>query len=247
MKRRFLGVIALLAAMTISACYYPGTPAETKLYAPYCILKTNVPFADNLHTTQWDNVSILEADDYGRHYYSYKTYSKMLQCHIEIHVINQTETDNMQYSYYQDRCYMICRENETFSEEEIIQLKVDNDWGLPIVNEKLSYTDYETCNFRIAYDENVSLDLLEYLNLDDSYGVLSNPMESISDKAQLFFASVFSKQEGSDDSRYYLVVYQTDETQPIIACEEIPLTLKCQDSIRDFRESVLSQLSPNTD
>ena len=244
MNRRFLCVIALLTAMTISACYYPGTPAETKLYAPYCILAANVPFADNLHTSQWDHVSLLEVDDYGRHYYAYKTYSVMLQCNIEIHVISQTETDNLQYSYYQDRCYMICRDGETLSEDEVMQLKYNNDWGLPIVNEKLSYTDRKTCNFRIAYDEKLSMALLVYLKLDNSYGVLSNAIESVSDTAQLFFVEVFSKQEGSNDSRYYLVVYQTDGIRPIVACEEIPLTLKCQDNISEFREAVLSQLNP---
>lgn len=42
-------------------------------------------------------------------------------------------------------------------------------------------------------------------------------------------------ESASSPQKYYLLVYNSSESQPIVAIQEVEPTLECQDIVRDFR------------
>ena len=227
-KNVIIPFLGFLLFQQLTGCYYPGTPDATRLYAPYCIASQNVPFADNLHTHQWDRVSIKEKDDYGRTYYLYQTPSVMLGYEIEIHVICQSEGEDREYGYYEDICYIIREVDGTpFSKDEIAEFKIKNHWNKAIVPEKIMYTSYETHNLRIANEKELDLAISQLFKIYDGRWFNCNAMEVYGDK-QMFFVVV--------EDRFYLIGYQKNSEHPIVICEEIPFSLSPQEDIRTIRD-----------
>ena len=225
--------------LVLPACRSLRTVDLTGHFAPYCILEQNVPFADNLHTHQWDYVELLEQDSFGRQYYSYTTPSRSFGCDLEIHVICQTVTDDEQYGYYQDECYMIRKESDaSFTDDEISAFKARNEWNIPLAYVKMSYTNLEEYNTWIVWGDDVSDELLKYLKLDNAF-VIVNAMEPISEYEQLYFAYVGS-QENSEQKQLgaYLLLYKKNALNPIVVCQKIEMDPNCQGTVNAFRKAI---------
>lgn len=236
-----LGFILLILSVMISGCHQQGTAWSTGLYEPYRIADANIPFADNLHTSQFDRVVELERDDYGRGYYLYKTNSRMLGSSIEIHIISQPTKDN-QVFYYPDVCYLIHSEGDAaISDAEVTELKSQNDWNLPLVEEKMHSVSYSEAIKDLAYEEEMCADVLQYLELDEElYGAICNGLEIVKGYKQLVAVMVVPRDQGTntfEDVVYYLMVYTNTAKQPIIMCQQIDPKQHLQEQVINFRKA----------
>ena len=234
-------LLLLILSIMISGCHQQGTASATGLYEPYRIADANIPFADNLHTSQFDRVVELEQDDYGRGYYLYKTKSRMLGSSIEIHIISQPTKDNHVF-YYPDVCYLIQHEGDAVvSDVEVAELKNQNDWNLPLVEEKMYSVSYSEATKDLAYEEEMCADVLKYFELNEaSHGVICNGLEIVKGYQQLVAVMIAPRNQGtntSEDVVYYLMVYRIDAKQPIIKCQQIDPEQHIQEQIINFREA----------
>lgn len=232
--------LLFLFAFNYGGCAYSMTPAATNLYAPHCIASRNVPFADNLNTHQWDQVSLVERDTYGRTYYTYQTLSVMLQHEIEIHIIAQSESEDRTYGYYEDICYIIRDVNDVpFSENDIIDFKTRNHWNRPLIHDEIQYTSYETYHLPMISEKELNLTISQWLDIGNESGIHWNALESYGN-TQLIFVEVFSKEDqGDTDSKFYLIGYQENQIPSIIICEEIPFSLTPQEEVQAARRKFI--------
>ena len=238
-KTKIIHFLVVPIILMLCACYQAGTPAAKGLYAPYCVANINVPFEDNLNTTQFDDVWLIEKDAYGRAYYVYDTYSLMLEYHIEIHLIVQIEDENGQYGYYEDICYII-REAETaqFLEAEINRLKEINNWNQPLRPEQISYTSYEECRTQLRDDAELEAEATQKLGIGEQYGLSANGLES-DGEATIFFACTFLPGvRGLEDNKFYLIYYEIGNSPTILLYEEVPMSLSPQEQIQAFRAKI---------
>ena len=232
MKKIFCLLISI--SVFLAGCYQKGTVRDTGLYAPYCIAEVNIPLADKLHSSQFDRVAELEKDEYGRCYYSYKTYSVSMSTDIELHIISQTVKDDEVY-YYPDYCYLVRLETDpAFSDADIAQLKAWNECNQHLAPDKMYATSYSQKQKDLAYEPTISSAVSAYLPLDDSYGVHCNGLDLLSKNAQLFFVHVFPRTDNRDRETedYYLVIYQNGV---IVSCQQIDSPLSCQEQIWNYR------------
>lgn len=232
MKKIFC--LLIIISVFLAGCYQKGTVRDTGLYAPYCIAEVNIPLADNLHSSQFDRVKELEKDEYGRCYYSYKTYCGFFATYIELHIISQTVKDDEVY-YYPDYCYLVRLETDpAFSDADIAQLKAWNDWNQPLAPDKMYATSYSQKQKDIANDRQIISAISSYLSVDDSYGVHYNGLDLLSKNTQLFFVHVFPRTDNRDRETedYYLVIYQNGV---IVSCQQIDSPLSCQEQIWNYR------------
>lgn len=240
MKKIWISILLLI--LLLSGCYQKGTVRDTNLFEPYYIAHANVPYADKLNDSQFDRVSELAKDQYGRRYFSYQTYSTILQADIEIHIISQgVMGDNV--FYYPDNCYMIRLEKDAvFSDEEIAAFKERNDWNFSLQEDKMCSAPRNN-RTDIVYEETLHAAVLKYLDLDSSYGVVTNGLEHNDTKnQQIFVVCVFSLDKDgkkSGENEFYLIVYKNDSSDPIQDCLPMEYSLNCQEAIRDFRESLI--------
>ena len=239
-----LGFALLIFAIVMSGCHQQGTAWSTGLYEPYRIADANIPFADNLHTSQFDRVVELERDDYGRGYYLYKTNSRMLGSGIEIHIISQPTKDDRVY-YYPDVCYLIYSEGDAaISDAEVAEFKNQNDWNLPLVEEKMYGVSYSEAIKDLAYEEELCAAVLQYFELDEElYGAICNGLEIVKGYKQLIAVMVVPRDQGAntfEDAVYYLMVYTNTAKQPIIECQQIDPKQNLQEQIISVREEWLT-------
>lgn len=241
MKR--IWILLLMFATILCGCHQRGSVAGMGLFEPFRIADANIPLADNLHTHQFDKVEELEADKYGRRYFSYSTWSVSIQSNVEIHIICQMTQDNMAF-YYPDYCYQIRRSEEPpFSEEDIAQLKAWNDWDCPLSEERMYSVSVSAYHEDIAYEDDVRSAVLDYLMLDNSYGVNCNGLESKGGEEQMFVAHVFPRDstgKATDAGTIYLVVYSSEQPEHILMCQEVNEPLSCQEQSSLFREAWLN-------
>ena len=247
MKKKALFVV-LLTVVLQCAILFMGCHNfvdVTGYYAPYHILNADMPYSNNMHTSKFDKVEKLEEDSFGRCYYSYRTPSTMVEYYeLEIHVICQKET-KMDIYYYPDYCYMArgSRGNENagvsaeaeFSEEAIAQFKELNDWDKPLDEGRMRQipNDYQR---PIIYDVSLEPILLDHLNVEAGSYAVVNDMEINDRNQQMFFCLIVEKtDQGESVAKYYALVYQKSDSQPIVAIEEIKHTLDCQDAMHNFR------------
>lgn len=114
----------------------PYTGEETDLYtiAAYSILPS-----DSMGT----KIEIIEEDAYGRVLYKVESTKDPLfyQCFGEkgplIAFFICQHSDKQKVYYYEDDCYMVFASAEDFSSAEQMQLKEQNDWDLPLDDDKM--------------------------------------------------------------------------------------------------------------
>ena len=239
MKKTLLGLLVLAMIFAVAGCYRADSVSGRGFYAPYRILDADVPFADNLHTAQFDKVERLEEDRFDRQYFRYTTFSASLWCEIEVHVICQKANDTS-FFYYPDDCYLIrASESEDFSNAAIAAFKARNDWGLPLVDEKM-YQISASWYRDIIYQNDMEELLHAYFGLSEDDHVLFNGLEIKDGERQLFYVHISygaEEQNGKDTKKNYLLVYDCNEPQPIVAVEEVSVALECQDIMREFRRN----------
>ena len=230
---RKLLCVTLCILLCLTGCGQKESVHNTGFYAPYYIADANVVWADKLNAMQFDKVSYVEKDGYGREYYRYTTYSVLLGGNIEIHLISQQAESERVY-YYPDVCYIARLESaEPFTEEQQVLLKSRNDWNQPFSWEKCNVI--EGTQKTLVYEDALGETLREYLKLDDSYGVMCNELEWLTENRQFYAACVFSE-EG--ERSYYILVCEKTSVDTIIACERIYFSGDYQDVIKNFRQLV---------
>lgn len=239
MKKTLLGLLVFVMIFAAAGCYRADSVSGSGFYAPYRILDADVPFAGNLHTAQFDRVERLEADRLGRQYFRYTTFSANPWCEIEAHVICQ-KADDTSFFYYPDDCYLIrATKSEDFSGAAIAAFKARNDWDLPLEDEKMYQISASWYRNIINQNDMESL-LRAYFELSEDDHVLFNGLEIQDGERQLFYVHISygaEDQNSEEVEKNYLLVYDCNEPQPIVAVEEVPVTLECQDLVREFRSN----------
>ena len=231
MKRCLCAMLCTLLFLT--GCYPKGSVADTDHYTPYYIADANVVWADNLNAAQFDRVSLVEQDIYGRQYFCYATYSVFLQCNIEIHLISQQAKAELAY-YYPEDCYRIrTATDEPFTDEQTMQFKSRNDWNRPLSLEKCYIA--EDTQETLVYGDTFQETLRRHLKLNDSYSVLFNDLEMLAENQQIYGAYVFTEQ---GEESYYILVYENSPSDRILACEEIDYASQYHDAIQEFRRKL---------
>ncbi len=239
MKRVSIFEITLAMVVMLAGCGPRGTPAGEKLMHAYEIVAANVPYATNTSSTQFDDAELLEEDIYGRQLIGYKTWYPYIQQNIEIYLICQ-KTEGEYVYYYMDDCYIVrAEESEQFSEKDVLALKNSNDWDCPLDETKMSKVNIEGKQAHVMYADQSADELKAYLGLDETYGVLANGMEMLSENAQMFYGYSFLKNDERQEhcEKHYLFVCIDNEDNPVIACKEFEMTFDCQETVREFREN----------
>lgn len=132
-----------------------------------------------------DKILILETDDYGREFFAFRGYSKVEDGDIVAIVISQKTTSQKVY-YYDSINFCILEESidtsqeltksfisENFTQSQINQLKIENDWNLPIKKDHLfeaKVTRNKTDTVSIKNQKNAFGKVSEYFN--DSGSIL---------------------------------------------------------------------------
>lgn len=243
---RYIWTASLIVVLLLTGCYQRGTVKNTNLFEPYRIADVNIPFADNLHTSQFDRVSELEVDDYGRRYFSYRTYSVMYAADVEIHIICQMTRDDKVF-YYPDYCYLIRTENDAaFTDNEVSRLKTLNDWNLPLEEDKMYATPYSQYHKDVTNESNIHSAILSHLGLSESFGTHYNGLEIRDGSEQLLFVHVFSRDESgkatADSEAFYLMICRTGQKSHIVMSQQVDGSLSCQEQVCLFREAWLSKV-----
>lgn len=95
---------------------------------------------------------LIETDSYGRRLLRYDAYSEITKSRETSLVICQKSEYSDAY-FYEDICYLPIKSDDaeaslTVSDEELSAFKAQNDWNLPLKEEKLSYrTVYSSTKF----------------------------------------------------------------------------------------------------
>lgn len=231
-------IILCVLALLISGCAQRGTPAVNDLLDAFLIVKTNVPFAMNANTHQFDRAECVEQDAYDRKLVRYTTYCSSIHHDIELYLICQG-TDEYYTYYYMDACY-IARDirKASFPEHAIKELKERNDWNKPLEKAKLKSISLSTPRKYVCYEEVASELLRAYLELDnDVYSSNVQAMEMLDGNSQLFYGYTFPRDNTESNNRFFLFVCTDDPRQPIAACQEIEFSFELQDTIAQFRSA----------
>lgn len=241
MYRKLLALFILAIAFCGCTLSRPGTPGNTGFIAPYYIAQANIPFADNLHTSRWDSVEKVCEDSFGREYFLYRTYSRILQKDIEIHIISQKSTEDGNYYYYPDRCYTLLEAGEAMTDTELSErLKRQNDWDLPLCEDKMTHINKQSYSDGTASEDEIADALRQRLGIGNAYSVLANPMEILENNSQMFFAIILSRQETesqhSCNGKFYYGIYDENAPGRIIFFLEASGQLNCQEEIVAFKE-----------
>ena len=236
MKRVILCLLILTIMLLCTGCP-PKYVFLTDYFEASYFVDADVPFADSAGVLGRDTVRKLEEDEYGRCLYSYKTYSSMLwHKFIEIYIISQKETQ-AEIHYYPDYCYIarFC-DGDSFSEEEIMQLKGRNDWGKSLNEEKMRMIPNDDLGRIIPFDD-LYTTLFDYFGVDREDTVKIHPME-INDANQQMVCCLVTRRTGGEGewiTRRYILVCQEDSYHPIVAIEEVENSIDCQDVMHEFR------------
>ena len=88
---------------------------------------------------RWDEMYLIETDDYGRTMFMYSLNFNNMTYHRDKYYVFVCHKSDDTYSYYYDDCFLEIGSSEMTDEEEQL-LKDMNDWNLPIDETKLSKT-----------------------------------------------------------------------------------------------------------
>ena len=136
MKKVTIIIIIVLIVSTITGCrLYDGEHWEL-----YRMVRLNVLATNGVGETDKVDIEVIEEDEYGRILFSYSmniSYVYTGYESIRIIAICQ-ESDRRRTYYYEDQCFIISDSYENISQEDIDNLKADNDWGEPLNEDEYS-------------------------------------------------------------------------------------------------------------
>jgi hypothetical protein len=242
MNKYKIGVIVLfaLALVTLAGCFgskpyeYRGERPDLYSVATHTVLGS-VGYI--LEEVKFDpEIRVLEEDSYGRTLFLYSEGGLVSAYSL---VVQQQSDDGDAY-YYSDTCF-ISSPDEEFSDQEILQLKQRNDWGMAFDPEKCERVAIslekeegpmktgELARFykQVFGDEAASRPAynIDYF-VTDRYG------------RSMYLASGEWRGEGADSDRRYVVMLfdaegECDETEGVL---DLPDPNAYQDDLKAFKE-----------
>ena len=132
---------------------------------------------------------------------------------------------------------MISASNEEpLSSTTIAELKERNDWDLPLDEDKMSRVSFSWYQDVVSQDD-MEKTLHNFFQLNEEDSVIYNGLEMIDTTQQLFYVHVYYCDEfgSGQNSKDYLLIYDSSKSQPIAAIQEVEATLDCQDAVNSFR------------
>lgn len=152
----FIVICFVIVCVLLACSFRPGTVGATKLYEAYELGNKAIPIFIDIggDADKFDEVKLLETDNYGRRLYLYwcrSTYSFLLICQ------KCEKVDDYDFKlYWYDECWAgkpSPESFESFSVEEIESLKELNDWGKPFNEHRLNSSQVYRFNCNRSKEE----------------------------------------------------------------------------------------------
>ena len=234
----------------LCSCHRLSTLDNTKYYEAYEIVYRNVPAYHRMgmsYSAQFDTVKLLDTDHYGRQLFEYCSDGDLLSEQMISLVICQKTQDGMVY-YYEDVCWISrLKSAEEFSDNEVNNLKEQNDWNQSLSESKMSSTPYGKDNHtELVLSESereATLAMIEEcFQLNEGTEILYRVFYH----AQSYYMvlTVLNTQEdlavGEHQSDYKLVLFH--EERGIVSFQDVDDPLNCQDEIKALKEKMSESL-----
>ena len=255
-KKLIIALIVFLVISSFSGCsilYNMGTPGpyrgnETALFT---IATFSIPGCDQIGT----RIEIVEEDSQGRLLYKIWTGNSPLyysylgeQSPLVAFVICQHYDDDKVY-YYEDDCWVIYSNAESFSITDEKQLKDRNDWDLPLNYDKMTVKTiisedkqgYKyTANEREIEQGKAKDEFLKQISVDGEEYVFPIILDNDDEGRMLFIVLVeqFKNGEVVDASsvRSYLEIIDTKEHGKKVVIEKIEDPAHIWIQMKDFKK-----------
>ncbi len=143
MKKKYLIIFLVTIMLAFTGCTDKSLDLETIVCGSYAVPGM---FCYDLKGNEYE-CSIIETDSFGRVLFTYSGYNIISDKYETVSVICQ-KYDSENVYYYEDICYAY-----TNSEEEIYELKKDNDWDKEHQNDKMTKRSNE-----VTFDLCISID-----------------------------------------------------------------------------------------
>lgn len=153
MRKVTILIIIVFLVIVITGCIYDGAHPEL-----YKMTRCNALATNGVGESEWVITEVIEEDSYGRILFSYTMNVEGVYYgygQIWVLAICQKFDKKLTY-YYEDMCFILSDEFEDFSEEDIKNLKINNDWDKPLNEEKMSnrpiHGNYNGYSGMLAHD-----------------------------------------------------------------------------------------------
>lgn len=226
-------IIALVVIFSFSGCYRDKSLGQSGLYDVAQIVETAIPYGYTWNAA-FDEVELLETDQYGRKLYHYRSFQKN-----EFILICQKTESPLAY-YYEDACYDLHTAQITgFTNTEIEDLKAMNDWDQPLDTSKMRSVDYVDPIEDIHNRANTEKVIKETLGREtDNYDISLDGLETDINGDQIIFVVVSDTANPNQNDELYLVLYKYDETDPrTVASRQLDIGTDYRTSIIAFKEA----------
>ncbi|MDE6442423.1 MAG: hypothetical protein K2L12_06730 [Clostridia bacterium] len=246
MKNKIALVLSLtLIIMLFSGCGYKGysgKDADLFTEAVNSVL-WNVGHSSGADWFKDSEIEVIEKDGYGRTLYTYyERYYVGTELSFTALLIAQHSSDGFVY-YYED-CNFIIKEQERyplesvkFTQDEIIKLKAENDWGSEINLEKCIKQEISKTKRKIPYDDQTIIDkAVEKLGHAES-GYDSQLYYLTSDCGDNFIVYGAIRRKSGNDSYVYFAVLINSST------DEIKFLIP--ENVYDYRQELVNFKAEN--
>jgi len=210
MKKIAALITIMIILSTIAGCLYDGKHQELYQMTRFNVLATN-----GVGETDKVKIEVLEEDLYGRILFTYTMDTSRTYGYGRIWVVAICQKSDRKLTYYyEDECFIISDAFENFSEEDINNLKLNNDWDKPVNENKLSsrpiYPDYDGYSGTIAYN---IIRLYKGVSKDNKVGVRFTDYDG---EGKILCLAVEYDADYDDDievtTKYYLMIFNEDGT-----------------------------------
>lgn len=227
MKKVFIFVLTAFILAAATGCGIPNWEANDHLYY---LTAYNIFSTENLGHGEWlQEGKLLETDAYGRELYLYRRgfwHSLGFYDSLCIYGICQSYDADQEYVYaYEDMFYIMGESADAFSEEEIEALKAANDWGLPLDETKMTYTDVNRGweGFARQPSDKAQESIKKHLYRSDRDGYYWDRVEYDSAKDRLlYWVAQYDQEDRNLEKRFYFLITDAEgELIPGLMPEEI--------------------------
>lgn len=144
-------VLAMLVLLCMTSCVDAFGHVSDEMALDVCTTYS-IPGFERYDLKGPSSIEILETDDYGRYLYTCLEYNVITNTEERAVIICQKIDDDYVY-FYEDKNYLAYKYTET----DITELKIKNDWNLPVDVSKLSRckikVSFDLCNMKSGHNE----------------------------------------------------------------------------------------------
>lgn len=231
MKKKML--VLLILCLSLCGCYRNGSLGQTKLYNIAAIVEAGVPYGFT-RDTAFDEIKLLETDNYGRTLYQYCRYTQKL----EFYVICQKTNEPYAY-YYEDMCYLVhYDQQEAFTPEEISWLKEANDWNNPLVESKMRAVNYVNIETDVEMRQDVIQVIRNRLNSEGTaVNIGVDGLETDAEGRKLLLVFVYDENNTTDQRQMYLALVRYANGVILSVFQQIDPTQDIRFQIVEFKQT----------